>query len=68
MASSMSGEWLRTDGFLEFPDPVTGVTKQFCSLTEDNSVRDTAALWLVGCSHLIRSLPEKLILRGLRES
>ncbi|KAG5181165.1 acetyl-CoA carboxylase [Tribonema minus] len=38
MASSMSGEWLRTDGFLEYPDPVTGVTKQFCSLTDANSV------------------------------
>jgi acetyl-CoA carboxylase / biotin carboxylase 1 len=38
MASSMSGEWLRTDGFLEYPDPVTGVTKQFCSLTDANSI------------------------------
>ncbi|CAM9555517.1 unnamed protein product, partial [Choristocarpus tenellus] len=32
MASSMSGEWLRMDGFQEYPDPITGVTKQFCKL------------------------------------
>ncbi|CAM9330367.1 unnamed protein product [Chrysoparadoxa australica] len=38
MASSVSGEWLRTDGFMEYPDPVTGVTKQFCSLTGDNTI------------------------------
>ena len=38
MASSMSGEWLRLDGFLEYPDPVTGVTKQFCSLTDANNI------------------------------
>ncbi|CAM9940346.1 unnamed protein product [Pylaiella littoralis] len=34
MASSMSGQWLRLDGFQEFPDPVTGVTKQWCSLNQ----------------------------------
>lgn len=38
MASSMSGEWLRTDGFLEYPDPVTGVTKQFCSLSDEKAI------------------------------
>jgi acetyl-CoA carboxylase/biotin carboxylase 1 len=31
-ASSMSGEWLRTSAFLEYPDPITGVTERFCSL------------------------------------
>lgn len=28
MASSMTGEFLRTDAFLEYPDPVNGITKQ----------------------------------------
>lgn len=35
MASSMSGQWLRMDGFEEYPDPITGVTKQWCKLTQD---------------------------------
>lgn len=34
VASSTSGEWLKTDAYLEYPDPVTGVTKQFRSLEE----------------------------------
>eukprot|EP00612_Vaucheria_litorea_P002853 CAMPEP_0171460884 /NCGR_PEP_ID=MMETSP0945-20130129/5573_1 /TAXON_ID=109269 /ORGANISM="Vaucheria litorea, Strain CCMP2940" /LENGTH=2045 /DNA_ID=CAMNT_0011987159 /DNA_START=270 /DNA_END=6407 /DNA_ORIENTATION=+ len=38
MSSSMSGEWLRTDGFLEYPDHVTGATVNFSSLTDVNSV------------------------------
>lgn len=32
MASSMSGEFLRADSYYEYPDPITGVTKQFCSI------------------------------------
>ena len=38
MASSMTGEFLRSDAFLEYPDPVTGITKQFCSLTRDDQM------------------------------
>jgi acetyl-CoA carboxylase/biotin carboxylase 1 len=34
VASSTSGEWLKSDAYLEYPDPVTGVTKQFRSLEE----------------------------------
>lgn len=34
MASSMSGQWLKLDGFQEYPDPITGVTKQWCSLAQ----------------------------------
>jgi len=34
VASSTSGEWLKTDAYLEYPDPVTGVAKQFRSLEE----------------------------------
>lgn len=36
MASSMAGQWLRMDGFEEYPDAITGVTKQWCSLTQDD--------------------------------
>ena len=32
VASSMEGEWLKTSAFIERPDPVTGVTKEFCVL------------------------------------
>jgi acetyl-CoA carboxylase/biotin carboxylase 1 len=32
VASSMEGEWLKTTAFMERPDPVTGVTKEFCVL------------------------------------
>ena len=32
VASSMEGEWLKTSAFLERPDPVTGVTQEFCVL------------------------------------
>jgi hypothetical protein len=37
-ASSMTGEFLRTDAYLEYPDPVTGVTKQFCSISRDEQI------------------------------
>uniref|UniRef100_A0A7S2EIT5 Acetyl-CoA carboxylase n=1 Tax=Ditylum brightwellii TaxID=49249 RepID=A0A7S2EIT5_9STRA len=32
VASSMEGEWLKTTAYLEKPDPVTGVTREFCIL------------------------------------
>eukprot|EP00957_Ditylum_brightwellii_P008822 669436-Ditylum_brightwellii.AAC.1 len=32
VASSMEGEWLKTTAYLEKPDPVTGVTREFCVL------------------------------------
>lgn len=32
IASSMEGKWLKADGYVEFPDPVTGVTSQFCPI------------------------------------
>jgi len=35
VASSMAGQWLKTDGYLEYLDPVTGVTQSYCSI-EDN--------------------------------
>ena len=30
IASSMEGEWLKTSAYIDRPDPVTGVTREFC--------------------------------------
>jgi acetyl-CoA carboxylase/biotin carboxylase 1 len=38
VASSMEGEWLKANAFLEKPDPVTGVTAEFCLLDEAGEV------------------------------
>jgi len=35
MASSMAGQWLKLDGYIEYLDPVTGTTTSYCSLEED---------------------------------
>jgi len=32
VASSMEGEWLKTSSYREMPDPVTGVTREFCTI------------------------------------
>ena len=32
----MEGEWLKTSSFMEDPDPVTGVTKEFCILGDSD--------------------------------
>eukprot|EP00965_Chrysotila_dentata_P159504 5269387-Pleurochrysis_carterae.AAC.2 len=37
MASSMSGQWLKLDGFLEYLDPITGTTVSYCSVGEDET-------------------------------
>ncbi|KAL7542231.1 hypothetical protein ACHAXR_013354, partial [Thalassiosira sp. AJA248-18] len=34
VATSMSGEWLKTAAYVERPDPVTGVTREFCVIGE----------------------------------
>jgi len=31
VASSMAGQWLKTDGFVEYLDPITGETQAYCS-------------------------------------
>lgn len=38
MASSMTGEFLRADAYVEYPDPITGMTKQFCSISRDEQI------------------------------
>jgi acetyl-CoA carboxylase/biotin carboxylase 1 len=37
VASSMGGKWLDVSAFIEYPDPITGVTKQFCPINEDGA-------------------------------
>jgi len=34
VASSASGDWLKSSAYLEYPDPVTGVTRQYRALEE----------------------------------
>lgn len=34
VASSMEGEWLKVSAFVERPDPITGVTREFCVIGE----------------------------------
>lgn len=38
VASSMEGEWLKTTAFIERPDPVTGVTREFCIIGDQDNV------------------------------
>ena len=35
VASSMAGQWLKTDGYLEFLDPLTGNTQAYCSVLNE---------------------------------
>ena len=35
VATSMEGEWLKTSAFRERPDPITGVTQEFCVLGDN---------------------------------
>jgi len=37
MASSMSGQWLKLDGYLEYLDPIKGTTVSYCSVGEDET-------------------------------
>jgi len=35
VASSMAGQWLKTDGYLEYLDPVTGETQSYCEINNE---------------------------------
>jgi len=41
VASSMEGKWLETASYLEYPDPVTGVTREYCMF---GSAKDQACI------------------------
>mmetsp|Transcript_45259 Transcript_45259/g.105887 ORF Transcript_45259/g.105887 Transcript_45259/m.105887 type:complete len:1502 (+) Transcript_45259:3-4508(+) len=36
MATSLEGSWLRTNGYLEYLDPVTGIGSTYCTITKDS--------------------------------
>jgi len=36
VASSMEGEWLKSSAYIERPDPVTGVTREYCLIGGEN--------------------------------
>ena len=36
VASSVEGEWLKSAVYLEKPDPVTGVTREFCCVSDES--------------------------------
>jgi len=36
MATSLEGSWLRTAGYLEYLDPVTGIGSTFCTISKDS--------------------------------
>merc|ERR1740138_196640 len=37
VASSMAGQWLKTDGYLEYLDPITGSTQAYCAVEDASS-------------------------------
>ena len=37
LASSMGGQWLQTDGYIEYLDPVTDATQYYCSTGDDEA-------------------------------
>jgi acetyl-CoA carboxylase/biotin carboxylase 1 len=53
VASSMDGEWLKTVAYLEKPDPITGVTTEFC-LMDDEGVADMCVLDPYSTSNVIQ--------------
>ena len=40
VASSMAGQWLKTDGYLEYLDPVSGSTQAYCTLGDGAEAKD----------------------------
>ena len=34
-AVSPAGRWLKTDGYMEFLDPITGTTQAFCQVDDE---------------------------------
>jgi len=43
MASSMSGQWLKVDGYLEYLDPITGTAVSYCTM-DDGEAAETCFL------------------------
>jgi len=49
IASSMGGEWLKTQAFIENPDPITGEGREFCTIGDD----DTCSIDPYGISNAV---------------
>ena len=54
VASSMEGEWLKANAYLERPDPITGVTYEFCLLDESGEA-EMCMLDSYGSSNVIQT-------------
>jgi len=52
IASSMEGEWLKTVSYREKPDPVTGVTREFCTVGAE---REMCVLDPYGTSNIVQT-------------
>jgi acetyl-CoA carboxylase / biotin carboxylase 1 len=54
VASSMDGEWLKPNSYIEKPDPVTGVTNEFCLLDESGET-EMCMLDSYGSSNVVQT-------------
>ena len=54
VASSMEGEWLKNAAYLEKPDPVTGVTREYCTI-EEAGVTPMCFLDSYGTSNIVQT-------------
>ncbi|GKY96268.1 hypothetical protein MPSEU_000586300 [Mayamaea pseudoterrestris] len=54
VASSMDGEWLKANAYLEVPNPITGVTTEFC-LMDDSGNANMCMLDPYGTSNIVQT-------------
>jgi acetyl-CoA carboxylase/biotin carboxylase 1 len=54
VASSMEGEWLKPMAFLEMPNPITGVTTEFCVM-DDEGKAERCMLDPYGTSNIVQT-------------
>lgn len=52
VASSMEGEWLKPSAYIEKPDPVNGVTREYCTIDEESQM---CFLGSYGTSNIIQT-------------
>ena len=53
----MGGEWLKATAYNEFPDPVTGLTKQFCTIvsSDDTQTSPICTMDPYGTSNIVQT-------------
>lgn len=54
VASSVEGEWLKSAAYVEKPDPITGVTREYC-LIDDDGDASMCFLQSYGASNIIQT-------------